>query len=370
MLQKGRLSKERVLLIDVGDVYLKFAFCEKEERGYRVVLWGSEELNVIFWRRPLQTVWEVIERSYGSWGKYSGSNLSKMVISFSPSVFKARVREFVFSRKDSKSAISREEENGFLSRVKEMLQHDVLDELSKSSGIREGEFMLKKIETMKFLIDGYEVPKLCGFEGREVRCFVLGTFLLRLYSTMLESMAREKKLQLPMLIHEAEALRVFSTLKGKNGIFIDMGDSMTQGIGVKNGEVLFVKEHRKGGDVFTHQLEQMLGMNAESAREFKKKYSRGQLSEDLRKRVSQLFLPEARNFGIMIEEWAQVCPSLLSEPFFLLGGGAQIPELKEFLAEKRDTEILAPQDVQNVFSWNCSLDPQYTPLMLQFYGIQ
>ena len=54
---------DRIFAIDVGDLYLKFLFMENN----RAVLWGREELNVIFWRRPLEHIWEMVQNFFLSW---------------------------------------------------------------------------------------------------------------------------------------------------------------------------------------------------------------------------------------------------------------------------------------------------------------
>ncbi|MDO8633374.1 MAG: hypothetical protein Q8O97_01215 [bacterium] len=353
-------QSDRIFAIDVGDLYLKFLFMEKN----RAVLWGREELNVIFWRRPLEHIWEMVQNFFLSWKeKEQGS----VVLGFSPSSLKASFVSHTLSRQSS-GPITAIEEQSLLKEFQKVLEGKALETLSQESGIRKEDFVLERFTVLEKKIDGYAVPSFKDFKGKEVTLRGLGVFLLRSHHEILEYIVRQYKLGAPLLSHEAESLTLFAKEKGLDALFLDVGDTHTSFSLVVEQSLALSDVLPFGGDRFTQILMRSLGMKANIAREFKEKYVKGQLSEDLRARIKELFLPEARNLVTLIQERMQKNGLAFSYPVFLFGGGALLEELKEAAQEQvQDVSLLLPKDVFAVQNFPPELNPQYTPLVLQVY---
>ena len=351
---------DRIFAIDVGDLYLKFLFMEKN----RAVLWGREELNVIFWRRPLEHIWEMVQNFFLSWKeKEQGS----VVLGFSPSSLKGSFVSHTLVRQ-SLDVITAGEEQALSQEFQKVLEEKALETLSQESGIRKEDFVLERFTVLEKKIDGYTVPSFKDFKGKEVTLRGLGVFLLRSHHEILEYIVRQYKLGAPLLSHEAESLTLFAKEKGLDALFLDVGDTHIGLSLVQEQSLVFSDVLQIGGDRFTQILMRSLGMKANIAREFKEKYVKGQLSEDLRARMKELFLPEARNLITLIQERMQKKGLAFSYPVFLFGGGALLEELKEAVQEQaQDVSLLLPKDVFAVQNFPPSLNPQYTPLVLQMY---
>lgn len=364
---KASMFKERALILDVGDVYLKFAYCQrKDKKEWQAVLQGKEETNTIFWHKSLESAWETIRRMHQ--GAFLEKETPRTVINLSPSIFKARPKEFSFQRNDSKAPFSEYIEQELVRMMKDMLTASAPQEFSAASGIAQAEFLLHDMRVLRWYIDGYEVPRLKGFQGKEVKCSVLATFLLRSWSKALETFKKARTGKDVFLMHEAQVLQKFAAAHNMHGTFVNIGDLFTHAVGIKEGTVLFATEFNVGGDRFTYIVEQLLGMNASTAREFKESYSRGKLSDAMTKRVQEAFLPEASRIGTMVQERMQLYPALLLDPVFLFGGGAHVPDIQKAFSQEREARLLLPQDILSVSRLDAS-NPQYTSLVLQLYGI-
>ncbi|MBI2642303.1 MAG: hypothetical protein HYW97_00430 [Candidatus Wildermuthbacteria bacterium] len=351
---------DRIFAIDLGDLYLKFLFMETG----RAVLWGREELNIIFWRRPLEHIWEMVQNFFLSWKEKEQGNV---VLGFSPSSLKASFVCHAISRQSS-DAITAGEEELLLKEFQKVLEEKALEVLSSESGILKEDFVLERFTVLEKKIDGYTVSSFKDFKGKEVTLRGLGVFLLRSHHEVLDYIVRQYVLGTPLVSHEAESLTLFAKEKGLDALFLDVGDTHTALSLVVSQSLVLSDTVPFGGDRFTQILMHSLGMKANIAREFKEKYVKGQLSEDLRARMKELFLPEARNLITLIQERMQKKGLAFSYPVFLFGGGANLEELKEAAQEQvQEVSLLLPKDVFEIQNFPPEFNCQYTPLILQVY---
>ena len=354
----------RIFAIDLGDLYLKFLFVENN----RAVLWGKEELNVIFWRRPMEHLWELVQDSFLSWKEKEEGTV---VLGFSPSFLKARKANQALERTAPQTEITKDEANALTKEFEKRLVENSLEALEPQSGIRKEDVLLERFSVLERKIDGYPVPVLEGYKGRVVEFQGLGVFLLRSHKDMLNYMRSQYKLGIPLLSHTTESVFLFAKEKKIDGVFVDIGDSKTSLTLVMSEKLVFTDEIPSGGDNFTGVLARTLGMKQNIAREFKEKYVQGELSEDLRSRMRELFLPEAKNFSTLIEERLKNAGLNISCPVFLFGGGALLAEVKESLEEEnRSISLLLPKDVLPLKNFPASMNAQYTPLVLELYHAQ
>lgn len=365
---KQQSKHNEFLLVDVGDLYLKYAFCEQEKDSLRVVLWGKEEINTIFWSHPFEKIWQKIQELYVSWKNTKPNSRHKVMLSFSSSVFKAHIATITLLRKNPNESIQKSEDEEIKDRIHKTAEEKIKKIIAEQHGIQQSDLVLENVRILSILIDGYEVPRMQGFGGSDIECKVLATFLFRERHETIKAMVSRDYLYAPQFIHEAEAIQSFSSVKKLNGIFIDIGDNTTQVTAVQNGELFFIEELKWGSDICTKILEQMLSMKENIAREFKDRYTKGELTEDLRNRVSGFFLPEFKKFAILIRGIIEDS-FIASSSLFLFGGGALIPGLKEVLEEQHfGVSVLLPKDFGLFKDFDQALNPLYTPLFLEYYA--
>jgi len=97
----------------------------------------------------------------------------------------------------------------------------------------------------------------------------------------------------------------------------------------------------KGGEDFTEELSQTLGIDKEFARVLKERYSSGDLSQGSAERLREVFSQQRR-------AWQQEgLVHSFSSPIFLFGGGSLLPEIKKSFQGARVLK-----------------DPQYVPALM------
>ena len=372
-------TTKRFLALDIGDLYFKFAFFEKKAQQLRAVLWGAEELSAIFWRRPLERIWPTIQQKYVSWKKEE-SSVEKVILTFSPSIFKAVLMPLGWERKNPQSEINKEEEQSIEKGAFHKTEEKMKEILFKSHGIAASDFVLQNLEILTMSIDGYRVSHLQGFKGTAIEFQFLGTFLPLEYAQRIQSLIFQYQLGKPVFIHEVQLMHAFAAMRKKDALFIDLGDKITQIAVVKGGELLFIKELAWGGDILTRHLEDVLGMKENIAREFKEQYAAGKLSEDLRKKVRELFLPEVKKLVILVEESMEAYGGVLPLEVLIFGGGSLLPELIESFKENDfqnlpfidapQVGVLLPKDIAKIENFSQALNPLYTTLFLEYYATQ
>ena len=184
-------TTKRFLALDIGDLYFKFAFFEKKAQQLRAVLWGAEELSAIFWRRPLERIWPTIQQKYVSWKKEE-SSVEKVILTFSPSIFKAVLMPLGWERKNPQSEINKEEEQSIEKGAFHKTEEKMKEILFKSHGIAASDFVLQNLEILTMSIDGYRVSHLQGFKGTAIEFQFLGTFLPLEYAQRIQSLGQSE----------------------------------------------------------------------------------------------------------------------------------------------------------------------------------
>lgn len=368
-------TAKKFLALDIGDLYFKFAFFEKKAQQLRAVFWGAEELDAIFWKRPLERIWSNIV----SWKKEK-SFIDKVILTFSPSIFKAVLMPLSQDRKNPQNEINKEEEQSIKKEASHKAEEKMKEILFKRYGIAASDFVLQNLEILTMSIDGYHVSHLQGFRGTAVEFQFLGTFLSLKYVQRIHSLIFQYQLGEPVFIHGIQLIRAFAAMNKKDGIFIDLGDAITQIAIIKGGELLFIKELAWGGAILTRHLEDVLGMKENIAREFKEQYAAGKLSEGLRKKVRELFLPEVKKLVRLIKETMEAYGGVLPPEVLLFGGSSLLPELIESFKEDDfqglpfidapQVGVLLPKDIAKIENFNQALNPLYTTLLLEYYATQ
>lgn len=363
--------KERVFALDIGDLFLKFALCKKEENSLRAVLWGMEELNILFWHRPFERVWKFIEESYIK---------AQVAVSFSPSFLKTRLGTYLSLRKNPKEKLHEKEYNVLLKEVEEYGKNSFSKELALKLKVLQEDLVLKDIRIFQWSIDGYPVKNPTGFEGSQVKAEFMAHFLFKSYDEVVKAIPRKYKLEQPLVYPEVEGLLQFAFEKNQEGIFLDIGDKTTQLVVIKKERVLAIDELPFGGENMTRLLMDKLGMKVGSARELKEQYAKQMLSQELMLQLRHLFLPEVKNFVTLLKEKLGGFNILLPNHLILFGGGALMKEITEELEKENFTAIpfqgevavslLFPKDMWEISNMNQVSNPQYTSLFLQFYAFQ
>ena len=291
-------------------------------------------------------------------------------------ILKGRIVFQSFKRENSQSMIiDKKEKEVIYQKILSKTQNEISQIFAGESGILPKDIHFINLKILEIKIDGYAVPAIQGYDGKNLDFRILAIFLPKYY---LESIKKIIQGLIPgglEILNLAEVLPYFFRNRVADGIFLDVGGNLTQIFLVNNGKLNKVDEFQIGGETFSQTLSQSLGLEISEARALKENYSKGELSEEgVRKRVREIFSQS-------LEEWFKNLKlklkthSLLPSTFFLFGGGSQLPEIQEILEEgdwegfsfftPPKVKFIYPKDFRNIEDITKKLNsPQDVPLLL------
>src|SRR4030042_568252 len=137
---------------------------------------------------------------------------------------------------------------------------------------------------------GYPVSNLCGCQERDLEISVLAVFLPKHYFKKIQKIFEDLNLKISKIAHLVEVFQNGFSQKIKNGTFIDLGGKFTQGFLIKDNNLKRVSSFETGGHDFTQRLSEALGIDHDSARLLKEKYSGNLLTREVNEKVREIFL--------------------------------------------------------------------------------
>ena len=307
-------------------------------------------------------------------------------------ILKGRIVFQSFKRENSQSIIDKKEKEVIYQKILSKTQKEISQIFARESGILPKDIHFINLKILEIKIDGYIVPAIQGYDGKNLDFRILAIFLPKYY---LENVKKNIQGLIPgglEILNLAEVLPYFFRNRVADGIFLDVGGNLTQIFLVNNEKLNKVDEFQIGGETFSQALSQSLGLNIKEARVLKENYSKGELSEGVRKRVREIFFQSLedwfKNLKLKLktqmsfrEEGVIVGAakgSLLPSTFFLFGGGSQLPEIQEILEEgdwegfsfftSPKVKFIYPKDFRNIEDMTKKLNsPQDVPALLLCY---
>jgi cell division protein FtsA len=187
-------------------------------------------------------------------------------------------------------------------------------------------------------IDGYKISNPIGFKGSDIIIQFYTAFAPLIHVAAIEKVCAE--LNLDLLTVAVEPFAVCRACLGNDldssysGIVMDIGGGTTDVAVIEDGGVEGTKMFSIGGRSFTHQIEEVLGVDFDTAEQYKLDYDSGKLDDRLKARVETAL---SRNLSVWltgVEVALEEFDSLGSLPrnIMLCGGGAGLSLLQEQLA--------------------------------------
>ncbi len=304
----------------------------------------------------------------------------QVLLGISADKLKARIVFQNFLRENPHQKISKEEEKIIFQEVVKQAQQKIFQKFSKEFGILPIDIHLNSIKVIGIKIDGYNVPTLYGYEGKNLQFKILITFLLKYYLENIKRIFGSLEIEILKIIHPAEHLSILYKNERRNGVFIDVGGSITQIFLVENNDLEQIDEFEGGGKNFSEILSQNLGIDEETARILKEKYSNRLLSIEAAQKIKKIFGSEQRNWYLNLKNKIEKIKrkELFTSNIYLFGGGSLLPEIKEVLEEEitsdlRDStvsdnpeiKLIYPKNFKNIENLTVGLkNPQNTPILL------
>jgi len=253
------------------------------------------------------------------------------VIGIAGELVKGATSTLTTRRDDPRAALDEAELERLVRRAQDLALREAEERIRWESGVDRLDVRLVHAAIVEMTIDGYPVSNPIGFTGAQVELNVFNAFAPMVHLGALQSVADALKLQLLGVI--AEPYAVATCLDpGEPGdagaVFIDIGGGTTDVALVRGGGISGTKMLALGGRAFTKGLGERLGLAFADAEALK-------LDQGERADVADALLEDARiwrdGVELMIGDLAG--GELLPGRVLLCGGGADLPQIAEVLAE-------------------------------------
>jgi cell division protein FtsA len=256
--------------------------------------------------------------------------------------------------------------DGELDRIVARAQSEALDDAEKriawESGVERMEVRLVHAAVVEMKIDGYPVSNPIGFTGSQLELAIFNAFAPMVHLGALQSVAQRLGLQLLGVIAEPYAVATCldpGELGDAGAVFVDVGGGTTDVAVVRHGGIAGTKMLALGGRAFTKGLAERFGLSFTRAEMLKLAATSDELPEqvpshDLRDALAEDAAVWRRGVELMIGDLA--AGELLPARVYLCGGGAELPQITEALADdgwwrrlpfarRPQVSALGPQDV-------------------------
>jgi cell division protein FtsA len=230
-----------------------------------------------------------------------------------------------------------------LERIVQRVQGEALDEAEKriawESGVERMEVRLVHAAVVEMKIDGYPVSNPIGFTGSQVELAVFNAFAPMVHLGALQSVAQRLGLELLGVIAEPYAVATCldpGELGDAGAVFVDIGGGTTDVALVRHGGIAGTKMLALGGRAFTKGLAERFGLSFTRAETLKLAATADELPEtvphrDLREALAEDAAVWRRGVELMISDLA--AGELLPARIYLCGGGAELPQVADALAD-------------------------------------
>lgn len=249
-------------------------------------------------------------------------------------ILRTRVILQNFKRGKPKKIVEEKEEKEIFQKIIDEARKKACRIYSENSGIlpEDLEFVSSKINGIK--IDGYEVPTLQKYSGRNLDFKILTAILPKHYLKNIEDICQTTGLYNRKIVHEVEGLAPYFQER-PDGIFLDVGGEKTQIFLVKSGKPEAIEEFETGRKTFSLALSEKLGLRLPEARILEERYLRGGLSMESVERIREILYPVCqawfRNLKLKLKEMKP--EGFILQNIVLFGEGSRLPEISEILEE-------------------------------------
>lgn len=365
--------KNPFLTLDIGTEAIKVILCKKE----------NQEINILgdyveyFDRYGFFDSWEfekdVLKKTINQAIKGLLIKIHQKVnflenkpalITLPPNIFKARIGFYSLTRNNPNSVIEKNEEKEIYQKILNEAKKDVSLKYHQEFGILPQDIEFINFKIIEIKIDGYKVLSLKKYQGKKLDFIVLITFLPKDYLTIIRDILSIINLTIKKIVHLAESLNSYQ--EKKNGIFLDVGGLITQIFIINNDVLVAINEIPIGGQLFSKEISQKLGLSEKESRILKERYSKKELSIESTKRINDFFYKPAQiwfeNLKAKLKE--SIKDSLISNKIIIFGGTSQLPQISLILkkggwngyifGEKVEVETFFPK---NKYFENLQLTP-------------
>ena len=332
-----------ILALDIGTEFVKAILARPTKKGDLDILGvgksrqteGNMHAGAI---ADIPAVVAVCEDAIVQVEDEAGERANLTVVGIAGELIKGNTTTVNYTRKNPNKPISNSEMNEIISKVQQKSGEAAKKMVSLETGNKNVEVRLINSAIVSLSIDGYKISNPIGFKGTELIIQFYTAFAPLIHVAAIEKVCAE--LNLDLLTVAVEPFAVCRACLGDDldsnfsGVVMDIGGGTTDIAIVEDGGVEGTKMFSIGGRSFTHQISEALGVDFETAEEYKLDYDTGKLDDHIKAKVETAI---SRNLSVWltgVEVALEDLDAISSFPrnVLLCGGGASLSALQEALA--------------------------------------
>lgn len=332
-----------ILALDIGTEFVKAILARPTKKGNLEILGvgksrqveGNMHAGAV---ADIPAVVSVCEDALVQVEEQAGERANLTVVGIAGELIKGNTTTVNYARKNPNKPITDAEMEQIIKKVQQKSGEVAKKTVALETGNENVEVRLINSAIVSLTIDGYKISNPIGFKGSDVVIQFYTAFAPLIHVAAIEKVCAE--LNLDLLTVAVEPFAVCRACLGDDlessfsGIVMDIGGGTTDVAVVEDGGVEGTKMFGIGGRSFTHQIAETLGVDSETAEEYKLAFDSGDLDDHIKAKVETAL---SRNLSVWLtgvevalEEFENL--GTLPRNILLCGGGAGLSLLQEALA--------------------------------------
>lgn len=332
-----------ILALDIGTEFVKAVISRKTKDGQLEIIGvgraHQESSNMYAGAiADIPAVIGVCEKALNEAEKQAGVTSKLTTVGIAGELVKGETSTVHYRRSNGNKPLTEQEMDSIIERVQAKAGEQARKEVAIETNNPNVEVRLINSAIVSMHIDGYKISNPIGFKGSDVTIQFYTAFAPLVHISAIEKVCAE--LNLDLLAVAVEPFAVCRACLGEeidsnfSGIVMDIGGGTTDIAVVDDGGVEGTKMFSIGGRSFTHQIAEALGIDFDTAEEYKLALESDKIDPSLHKKIYSAL---SRNLAVWLsgveltlEEFnvSEMLPSRI----LLCGGGAGLIILQEALA--------------------------------------
>ena len=337
-------SDDTILALDIGTEFVKAVIARPSKKGNSLHIIGvgkarQEQGNMNAGAiADIPAVVATCEQALATAEQQAGVTAKLVVVGIAGELVKGNTSTIRYRRKNSTRPITEQEMNLIVKRVQDRAGNKAREEVAVETDNPDVEVSLINSAIVSLQIDGYKVSNPIGFKGSDISIQFYTAFAPLVHVSAIEKVCAE--LSLDLLAVAVEPFAVCRACLGDDldsnfsAIVMDIGGGTTDIAVVDDGGVEGTKMFGIGGRSFTHQIATRLGLDFNTAEEYKLDPTSDKIPEPDRPKLEEAINANLAvwlsGVGIALEDFKHV--DVLPNKVLLCGGGAGLVKLQEDLA--------------------------------------
>lgn len=332
-----------ILGLDIGTEFIKAVIARPNKKGKLEILGigKAKQNDGSMFNGGIADIPAVVancEKALSAAEDQAGERAETTVVGIAGELIKGNTTTVNYARKNPNKPITDAEMNEIIKKVQEKSGEVARKTIALETGKENVEVRLINSAIVSLTIDGYKISNPIGFKGTDLVIQFYTAFAPMIHVAAIEKVCAE--LNLDLLTVAVEPFAVCRACLGDDadsnfsGVMMDIGGGTTDIAVVEDGGVEGTRMFSIGGRSFTHQVEEALGTDFETAEQKKLDFDSGKLDDREKSKIETAL---SRNINVWLtgvevalEEFG--ADGSLPRSVLLCGGGASLSLLQETLA--------------------------------------